>query len=216
MICRFLIQVALVSWLLAPALVPPTAIAQGGPPQSSTAERQLSARSTWKIDPTHSELSFTIRHMISKVRGQFDVWTGTIVADPNDWSTGSVEIVAQTSTIDTNNERRDADLRSDNHFDADANPTVTFKSTKVTRLAGDSLTVAGNLTIHGITRPVVLRGHFNGMTGTPGKRRAGFEAETTINRKDFNMNWNRIVEGSAMVGDEVRIEIDIAAVEQPR
>jgi polyisoprenoid-binding protein YceI len=63
---------------------------------------------------------------------------------------------------------------------------------------------------------VVLRGHFNGMTGEPGKRRAGFDAETTINRKDFNMNWNRIVEGSAMVGDEVRIEIDIAAVEQPR
>jgi polyisoprenoid-binding protein YceI len=213
---RFLIQVALVPSLLAPAFVPPTAVAQGGPPQSSTAERPVSARSTWKIDPTHSELSFTIRHMVSKVRGQFDVWTGTIVADPNDWSTGSVEVVAQTSTIDTNNERRDADLRSDNHFDADANPTVTFRSTKVTRFAGDSLAVAGNLTIHGITRLVVLRGHFNGMTGAPGKRRAGFEAETTINRKDFNMNWNRIVEGSAMVGDEVRIEIDIAAVEQPR
>jgi polyisoprenoid-binding protein YceI len=213
---RFLIQVALVPSLLAPALVPPTAVAQGGPPQSSTGERLVSARSTWKIDPTHSELSFTIRHMVSKVRGQFDVWTGTIVGDPNDWSTGSVEVVAQTSTINTNNERRDADLRSDNHFDADANPTVTFRSTKVTRFAGDSLTVAGNLTIHGITRPVVLRGHFNGMTGAPGKRRAGFEAETTINRKDFNMNWNRIVEGSAMVGDEVRIEIDIAAVEQPR
>jgi polyisoprenoid-binding protein YceI len=209
---RFLIQLVLVPTLLAPA----PALAQSGPPQSSRSERPVATPSTWKIDPTHSELSFTIRHMVSKVRGQFDVWTGTIVGDPNDWSTASVEVVAQTSTIDTNNERRDADLRSDNHFDADANPTVTFRSTKVTRFAGDSLTVAGNLTIHGITRPVVLRGHFNGMTGTPGKRRAGFEGETMINRKDFNMNWNRIVEGSAMVGDEVRIEIDIAAVEQPR
>lgn len=209
---RFLIQLVLVPTLLAPA----PALAQSGPPQSLRTERPVAAPSTWKIDPTHSELSFTIRHMVSKVRGQFDVWTGSIVADPNDWSTASVEVVAQTSTIDTNNERRDADLRSDNHFDADANPTVTFRSTKVTRFAGDSLTVAGNLTIHGITRPVVLRGHFNGMTGTPGKRRAGFDAETMINRKDFNMNWNRIVEGSAMVGDEVRIEIDIAAVEQPR
>lgn len=214
---RFLIQVLLVASLLASALLSPTlALAQSGPPQSSRTERPIAGPSTWKIDPTHSELSFTIRHMVSKVRGQFDVWTGTIIADPNDWNSSSVEVVAQTSTIDTNNERRDADLRSDNHFDADANPTVTFRSTKVTRLAGDSLTVAGNLTIHGITRPVVLRGHFNGMTGTPGKRRAGFEAETTINRKDFNMNWNRIVEGSAMVGDEVKIEIDIAAVEQPR
>jgi polyisoprenoid-binding protein YceI len=209
---RFLIQVLLVPTLLAPT----PAFAQSGPPQSAKGERPVTAPSTWKIDPTHSELSFTIRHMVSKVRGQFDVWTGTIIADPNDWSTASVEVVAQTSTIDTNNERRDADLRSDNHFDADANPTVTFRSTKVTRFAGDSITVAGNLTIHGITRAVVLRGHFNGMTGAAGKRRAGFDAETTINRKDFNMNWNRIVEGSAMVGDEVRIEIDIAAVEQPR
>ncbi len=186
------------------------------PAQSSKAGASVSAPATWKIDPTHSELSFTIRHMVSKVRGQFDAWSGTITVDPADWSTASVEVIAQTSTIDTNNERRDADLRSDNHFDADANPTVTFKSTKVTRFAGDSLTVAGNLTMHGITRPVVLRGHFNGMTGAPGKRRAGFEAGASVNRKDFNMTWNRIVEGSLMVGDEVKIEIDIAAVEQPQ
>ena len=199
------------------ALAPALAGAQSAlPAQASKASASVNAPSTWKIDPTHSELSFTIRHMVSKVRGQFDAWSGTILADPTDWNTASVEVVAQTSTIDTNNERRDADLRSDNHFDADANPTVTFKSTKVTRFAGDSVTIAGSLTMHGITRPVVLRGHLNGITGAPGKRRAGFEAETTINRKDFNMTWNRIVEGSSMVGDEVRIEIDIAAVEQPR
>jgi polyisoprenoid-binding protein YceI len=199
------------------ALAPVLAAAQIAlPAQSSTAGTSVKAPSTWKIDPTHSELSFTIRHMVSKVRGQFDAWSGTIIADPADWNTASVEVVAQTSSIDTNNERRDADLRSDNHFDADANPTVTFRSTKVSRFAGDSVTVAGNLTMHGITRPVVLRGHLNGITGAPGKRRAGFEAEATINRKDFNMTWNRIVEGSSMVGDEVRIEVDIAAVEQPQ
>jgi polyisoprenoid-binding protein YceI len=199
------------------ALAPALAGAQSAlPAQSSKAGTSVSAPSTWKIDPTHSELSFTIRHMVSKVRGQFDAWSGTIIADPADWNTASVEVVAQTSSIDTNNERRDADLRSDNHFDADANPTVTFRSTKVSRFAGDSITVAGNLTMHGITRPVVLRGHLNGITGAPGKRRAGFEAEATINRKDFNMTWNRIVEGSSMVGDEVRIEVDIAAVEQPQ
>jgi polyisoprenoid-binding protein YceI len=199
------------------ALAPALAVAQSAlPAQSSKAGTSVSAPSTWKIDPTHSELSFTIRHMVSKVRGQFDAWRGTIIADPADWNTASVEVVAQTSSIDTNNERRDADLRSDNHFDADANPTVTFRSTKVSRFAGDSVTVAGNLTMHGITQPVVLRGHLNGITGAPGKRRAGFEAEATINRKDFNMTWNRIVEGSSMVGDEVRIEVDIAAVEQPQ
>jgi polyisoprenoid-binding protein YceI len=148
------------------------------------------------------------------VRGQFDTWTGTILADPNDWATASVDVTARTATIDTNNERRDEDLRSPNHFDSDANPAVTFKSTKVTRFPGDSLAVAGNLTIHGVTRPVVLRGHFNGMTGSPGKRRAGFEAQATINRKDFNMTWNRVVEGTSMLGDEVKIDIEVAAVEQ--
>ena len=197
------------------AFAPALAAAQSAlPAQSSRLGITVSSPSTWKIDPAHSELSFTIRHMVSKVRGQFDAWSGTIIADPADWSTASVEVVAQTSTIDTNNERRDADLRSDNHFNAEANPTVTFRSTKVTRFAGDSVTVAGNLTMHGITRPVVLRGRLNAIQGVPGKRRAGFEAETTINRKDFNMTWNRIVEGSSMVGDEVKIEIDIAAVEQ--
>ena len=184
--------------------------------QTSKAAAPVSTPSTWKVDPTHSELSFSIRHLVSRVRGQFDTWTGTIIADPTDWSTASVEVVAQTSTIDTNNERRDEDLRSPNHFDAEANPTVTFKSTKVSRFAGDSVQVAGNLTVHGVTKPVVLRGHFNGMTGAPGKRRAGFEAETTINRQDFNMTWNRMVEGSSMLGDAVKIEIDIAAVEQPK
>lgn len=199
--------------VFAPALL----VAQASrPEQTSKAAAPVSTPSTWKVDPTHSELSFSIRHMVSRVRGQFDTWTGTIIADPNDWNTASVEVVAQTSTIDTNNERRDEDLRSPNHFDAEANPTVTFKSTKVTRYAGDSVQVAGNLTIHGVTKPVVLRGHFNGMTGAPGKRRAGFEAETTINRQDFNMTWNRIVEGISMLGDEVKIEIDIAAVEQPK
>jgi len=197
--------------------VPTLLVAQASrPAQASKAAAPVSTPSTWKVDPTHSELSFSIRHMVSRVRGQFDTWTGTIIADPNDWNTASVEVVAQTSTIDTNNERRDEDLRSPNHFDAEANPTVTFKSTKVTRFAGDSVQVAGNLTIHGVTRPVVLRGHFNGMTGSPGKRRAGFEAETTINRQDFSMTWNRIVEGTSMLGDEVKIEIDIAAVEQPK
>jgi polyisoprenoid-binding protein YceI len=197
------------------ALLPSVALAQTAiPAQSSRAVSSIKALPAWKIDVAHSELSFTIRHMVSKVRGQFDEWTGSIVADPADWSSASVHVVAQTSSINTNNERRDADLRSENHFDADRNPTVTFESTKVTRLPGDSVAVAGNLTIHGITRPIVLRGHLTAITGTPGKRRAGFEAETTINRQDYNMTWNRIVEGTAMLGDDVKVEIAIAAVEQ--
>lgn len=208
-----MIRRSLLLLAFAPALAAaPTAI----PAQSSRAAASVGTPSTWKIDPTHSDLSFSIRHFVSRVRGQFGVWTGTIVADPNDWSTASVEVTAQTATIDTNNERRDADLRGPSHFDAEANPTVVFKSTKVTRFAGDSVAVAGNLTIHGITKPVVLRGRLNGITGVPGKRRAGFEAQTVVTRKDFDMTWNRVVEGSSMLGDEVKIEIDVAAVEQPK
>jgi polyisoprenoid-binding protein YceI len=199
------------------AFAPALAIGQTAlPAQASRPATAVSLASNWRIDATHSNLSFSIRHFVSRVRGQFGVWAGTIVADPDDWSTASVEVTAQTATIDTNNERRDADLRGPGHFDAEANPTVTFKSTRITRLAGDSVAVVGNLTIHGITRPAVLRGQFTGMIGVPGKRRAGFEAQTVINRKDFDMTWNRVVEGSSMLGDEVRIEINVAAVEQPK
>jgi polyisoprenoid-binding protein YceI len=196
------------------ALAPALAAAQRALPAEPAAV--VSAPSVWRIDVNHSELSFSIRHIVSRVRGQFGTWTGTILADANDWSTASVEVVAQTASIDTNNERRDADLRGPDHFDADANPTVAFKSTRVTRFAGDSVAVAGNLTMHGITRPVVLRGRFTGMTGAPGKRRAGFEAGTVVNRKEFDMTWNRLVEGTSMLGDEVRIEIAVAAIEQPK
>ena len=168
----------------------------------------------WKIDPSHSELTFSIRHLVSRVRGQFNVWSGTIAANPVDWSTASVEVTADAATIDTNNERRDADLRSPAHFDAVANPKVAFKSTKITRFAGDSLTAAGDLTIRGVTKPVVFRGKFSGIMGSAGKRRAGFNALTVINRKDFDMIWNRAVEGGNLLGQEVRIELDVAAVEQ--
>jgi polyisoprenoid-binding protein YceI len=199
------------------AFAPALAAAQSPlPAQTSRSVTTVSSPSVWRIDVNHSELSFSIRHVVSRVRGQFNTWTGTIVADPNDWSTASVEVTAQTSSIDTNNERRDDDLRGPSHFDAEANPTVTFKSTKVTRLAGDSVAVAGNLTMHGITKPVVLRGTFTGMTGATGKRRAGFEAQTVVNRKDFDMTWNRVVEGTSMLGDEVKIEIAVAAIEQPK
>lgn len=179
-----------------------------------TAQTTVPAVVAWKIDPTHSQLTFSIRHLVSRVRGQFAVWSGTISADPANWSTASVEVTADAASIDTNNERRDADLRSPAHFDAEANPKVTFKSTSITRFAGDSLTAAGDLTIRGITKPVVFRGQFSGIMGSAGKRRAGFQAATVINRKDFNMAWNRAVEGGNLLGDEVRIEMDIAAVEQ--
>jgi polyisoprenoid-binding protein YceI len=198
------------------ALGPPPAFAQGqaetAAPANNAAVRAIPA---WKIDASHSELSFSIRHLVSRVRGQFGAWGGVINADPLDWSTAFVEVTADAATIDTNNARRDADLKSPDHFDAEANPKVRFTSTRITRFAGDSLTATGNLTIRGVTRPVVFRGAFAGIMGPVGKRRAGFNAVAVINRKDFGMIWNRAVEGGNLLGDEVRIELDVAAVEQP-
>ena len=202
-----MIRIAAVSLFLIPSLF----AAQG----SSEVQKPAKALPVWKIDASHSQLTFSIRHLVSRVRGQFGVWSGTITADPADWSTASVEVSAEASTIDTNNERRDADLRSPDHFDAVANPKVTFRSNRITRFAGDSLLATGDLTIRGVTRPVVFRGQFSGIMGAPGKRRAGFQAAAVINRKDFNMVWNRAVEGGNLLGEEVRIELDVAAVEQP-
>jgi len=169
---------------------------------------------TWQIDPSHSELSFRIRHLVSRVNGSFGEWKGTIVADPRNLAGGSVQVEIKTASIDTNNERRDTHLRSGDFFDAEKHPTITFRSTRV-QTRGRRLTVNGNLTMNGITRPVVLTGEAAEPAGAAGKRRIGFEATTTINRKDFNVTWNRAAEGGGVVlGDEVEITINIEAVEQ--
>ncbi len=191
------------SWLF--AAVAATALAL---PSTARAQAQ-----TWTIDATHSELSFRIRHFVSRVRGTFQKWDGTIVADPKNLSKGSVNVTIDAKTIDTNNERRDSDLRSSNFFAADSFPTLSFKSTKVEANV-EKLRVFGALTIRGVTKPVVLEGTYGGVTkDMQGKQRIGFEASTKINRLDYGVSWNRAVEGGgAMLGDEVEITIQIEAV----
>jgi polyisoprenoid-binding protein YceI len=170
---------------------------------------------SWRIDPAHSELTFRVRHLVSRVRGTFSTWGGTIVADPASLAGGSVSVEIQTGSIDTNNERRDTHLRSEDFFDASNHPTITFRSTRVVA-RGQELTVNGELTIRGVTRPVVLRGQMLEVGGVPGRRRIGFEASTTINRLDFGVAWNRAAEGGGVVlGDEVEIQLGVEAVEQP-
>jgi polyisoprenoid-binding protein YceI len=169
---------------------------------------------TWRIDPSHSDISFRIRHLVSRVRGTFNEWSGTIVADPRNLAGGSVQVEIKTASIDTNNERRDNHLRSADFFDAEKHPTITFRSTRV-QTRGRRLTVAGNLTMNGITRPVVLTGEMAQVGGVAGKRRIGFEATTTINRIDYDVTWNRAAEGGgAVLGNEVEITIAVEAVEQ--
>ncbi len=168
----------------------------------------------WQIDASHSELTFRIRHLVSRVNGSFNRWSGSIVADPQSLGGGSVSVDIQTASIDTNNERRDTHLRSADFFDAENHPAITFRSTRVVA-QGRELQVHGNLTIRGVTKPVVLQGRMLEVGGTPGRRRIGFEAETRIDRMDYGVAWNRAAEGGgAVLGDEVTISIAIEAVEQ--
>jgi polyisoprenoid-binding protein YceI len=169
---------------------------------------------TWQIDASHSELSFRVRHFVTKVPGTFGTWKGSITADPAGLAGGSVEVEIDARSVDTRNERRDNDLRSSRFFAVDSSPTITFKSTRV-EVSGSSLTVTGDLSIKGVTKSVVLRGEYLGTSGPaePRRQRIGFAASTRINRLDFGVSWNRVVEGGGMMlGDEVEITINIEAV----
>jgi polyisoprenoid-binding protein YceI len=195
-----------------PALLAATVSAA---PSARLSDAPGAAPVRWQIDQSHSELTFRVRHLVSRVNGSFNSWGGTIVADPASLAGGSVSVDIQTASIDTNNERRDTHLRSADFFDAEGHPTITFRSTRVVA-TGRDLQVHGNLTLRGVTRPVVLEGRMLDVGGTPGRRRIGFEAETRINRMDYNVSWNRAAEGGgAVLGDEVTISIAIEAVEQP-
>jgi polyisoprenoid-binding protein YceI len=168
---------------------------------------------TYRIDVGHSELTFRVRHLMSRANGTFREWSGTITADPADWSTGSVDVTIQAASIDTRHERRDQDLRSDNFFDVANHPTITFKSTKV-EVDGNRIVLTGDLTMRGTTRPVVLTGEFLGRqgAGTP-RERVGFSASGKVDRTAYGIVWNRAVEGGGvLLGDEVELTIAIEAV----
>ena len=170
---------------------------------------------TWNIDPAHSEAGFSVRHlMVSKVRGRISTFSGSItIAD--DPLRSSVEVTLDPASIDTRDAKRDEHLRSADFFEVTAHPTWTFRSTGV-RADGDDWIVTGDLTIRGVTRSVDLEVEFNGTSGDPwGGTRAGFSAETEISRKDFGLEYNAVLEtGGVVIGDTVKIELEIEAVKQ--
>ncbi len=165
----------------------------------------------WNVDASHSEVGFTARHlMVSKVRGQFKDFAAVVtVAQPFEQST--VEATVQLASIDTNSADRDTHLLSADFFDVENNPSMVFKSTKVT----DS-SLEGLLTIKGITKPVTFDLDFGGVSADPwGGTRAGFEATAEINRKDFGLTWNVAIEGGGvLVGEKVKIEVDLQAYDE--
>jgi polyisoprenoid-binding protein YceI len=172
----------------------------------------------WAFDVYHSSVTFTIRHMMSKVRGQMNIKEGWLEVDNDNLSTAKVEVVLDAATIDTGVEMRDNHLRSaDGHFDVANYPTITFKSTRIEGTDPSNFTLIGDLYIHGITKEVALNASFNGEGKDPrGNRRVSFEAETKLNRKDFNLTWNQGLEaGGFILGDEVKLEIGVEAVPAP-
>ena len=163
----------------------------------------------WNLDPTHSEITFKVKHMmISNVKGEFRNFTAEIDSDDDTFKNAKVNATIQTDSIDTNNADRDAHLKGEDFFNAAKNPTITFTSDAL----NDDIT--GNLTIDGITKPIKLDVDFGGINTDPwGNTKAGFSFEGKINRKDFGLNWNAALEtGGVLVSDEVKIAGDLQFV----
>ena len=182
-------------------------------PSLIAAQNAPAAANRWNIDPVHSAVNFRVRHLgISWVNGAFRQWTGTFTYDPARPESSAVTAHIQTASIDTQNPRRDADLRQ-NYLYVDSFPDITFISRRVDVAGTDRLRITGDLTMHGVTRPVMLDTEVGGIFTTPRGRRAAFSATTTLDRKDFGMTFSGIIEGVRVVGDEVRISIDVEATE---
>lgn len=172
----------------------------------------------FRIDPNHSLVGFNIRHFFSRTPGRFKEFNGILQLDEKNLAASSVEVTIQTASVNTENERRDSDLRGRNFFQSDSFPTMTFKSTKVVQGPDKSFLVYGDLTIRDVTKPVTLEGTMLGigqvaMGGRPPRTIAGFEAKTTIDRKDFGIVWNSVLDqGGTMLGDDVAITLQVEAV----
>ncbi len=174
-------------------------------------------KTIYSIDKAHSEATFQVRHLLTKVRGHFSDFDGTIEYDEQDPERSSVNVAIQASSIDTSERDRDTHLRSADFFEVEKFPTLTFTSAAITRKGSDGFGVAGDLTIRGVTRAVTFDVTFLGKAKDPwGNERIAFEAETTINRKDYGLLWNAALEtGGFLVGDEVKISLSVQAVPKP-
>jgi polyisoprenoid-binding protein YceI len=172
---------------------------------------------TWAIDSSHTQAEFAVKHMVfTTVKGHFSDITGTIVFDQAIWTNSTVSISIPVATVTTNDAKRDNHLKSPDFFDSENNPNITFNSTKVEKSGSDGLRVAGDLSINGVTKSVVLDTTFNGQGATPfGTTIVSFSATTKISRKDFNISFNVPLDGGGvLVGDEIKISIELEAIKQ--
>jgi polyisoprenoid-binding protein YceI len=172
---------------------------------------------TWMIDPAHSNVEFSVKHMmIATVKGQFSQVEGTLQFDPAQPEQASVTAAIDTASITTFNEMRDQHLRTNDFFNAEEYPALTFQSARVESVSDERLRVYGELTIRDVTRPVVLETEYEGqILDAYGQQRIAFTATTEISRREFGVNWNGAIEGGGVVvGDKVKVTLHIAAVQQ--
>jgi polyisoprenoid-binding protein YceI len=170
------------------------------------------AADTWNLDPTHSGISFTVRHLvISKVRGSFGGFTAEVKLDPANLAASSAKVSIDVATISTGTADRDNHLKSPDFFDVAKFPTMTFVSGKVEVKNQEHFTLHGALTLHGVTKDVALDGTFGGVAKDPwGNEKAGFELKGSVNRKDFGLNWNQALEtGGVLVSENVELNIEL-------
>jgi polyisoprenoid-binding protein YceI len=182
-------------------------------PTAATPDTTLTG--DYKIDPTHTRIGFSARHaMVSKVRGQFNEYDASVFLDTDNPANSHVEITIKAASIDTHNPDRDAHLRSNDFLAMDEYPDITFRSTSVEKDGQDHYKVNGDLEIRGVSKPLTLDFDFTGSQVDPwGNLRVGFEGGATINRKDWGVNWNAVLDGGGvMVSDRITLEFDLEAV----
>ena len=173
---------------------------------------------SWKIDPTHSQITFTVRHMmIANVRGRFENFTGTVDFNEADPARSTVNVQIEAASINTRESQRDGHLKSPDFLNAAEFPYLTFKSKRIEKIDEAHGRIVGDLFIHGLAREVVLEAEYNGQAKSPyGQVSAGFAATTKLNRKDWGLNWNVALEtGGWLVGDDIKIDIELEIVKQP-
>lgn len=168
----------------------------------------------YRVDGDHSGVNFTIRHFVSNVSGHFRDFSGTIKYDKQNPAASSVEFSVKAASIDTSNNDRDEHLRSKDFFDVQNFPTLTFTSTKVAAKDANTLEVTGNLTLHGVTREITIPVDLLGSVKTPRGEKAGFETNFKLNRKEYSINWNNVLDSGPVLGDEVKVNIAIEANRQ--
>jgi polyisoprenoid-binding protein YceI len=175
------------------------------------------AKSTWSVDPTHSEIGFKVKHMMfTNVSGKFNAFVATIENEDDNFETSKINFSAETASVDTNNTDRDGHLRSAEFFEADVYPKLSFVSTSIKKKSNNDYEIHGDLTIKNVTKNIVLETEYSGLMTDPwGNTKAGLSLTGKINRKDFGLTWNAALEtGGVLVGEEIKLASEVQFIKQ--